>query len=85
MNISVNKNDIIRVGHTAYEENGNTVFVCDIKTANVEEILLRNILLCFGDYEIVETEDVYPNVLDDSEVVIEFTTDLPWEAFLSVA
>ena len=80
MLIHVNKADITRIGHTVYEEEGNTVFVCNPGIAGIEEILLRNILKCFGQYEILDSEDIYPNELDDSEVNIEFTTNLPWEA-----
>lgn len=83
MNLQIEKGDIKNIGHTIYEESGNTVFVCDIRTCNVEEILLRNILKCFGDeFEIIDTEDYWyelPNGEDDVDIV--YFTNLPYDEY----
>lgn len=74
-NLTLEKSDLKKIGHTLFSEDGNVAIVCDLATANIEEILLRNVLKCFGDYKIVSTEDCD----DDS---IEYVTNLPYEAIL---
>ena len=49
MNIEVKKEDIKKIGNTKYNEGGFLAIVCDGDTSNIEEILLRTILKCFGD------------------------------------
>jgi len=79
MNLIVGKEDIKKIGHTTYEEDGNTVIVCSIDTANIEEILLRSILKCFGDeYEIISSKDGY----EDDDIL--FFTNLPFETYMSL-
>ena len=83
MNIEVVKEDIKRIGHTCYNEGGFLAIVCDGDTSNIEEILLRTILKCFGDdYKVIKTEDyIWEN--DEEEVVFEilFITNLPYEVY----
>lgn len=58
MNIQVEKKDIRKIGNTCYNEEGFLAIECDGDTSNIEEILLRSILKCFGDeYKIIETKD----------------------------
>lgn len=57
MNLTLIKHDINRIGNTKYSKNGFLGVICYIETANIEEILLRNILKLFGEYEIIETND----------------------------
>ena len=81
MNLTVEKEDIKKIGHTTYGEGGNTAIICGIDTANIEEILLRNILKCFGnEYEIVSSEDYNGYGEDD----ILFLTNLPFETYMSL-
>ena len=48
--VEVQADDIRKIGGTICEgDNGFTHFLCDTATANIEEILLRSILKCFGD------------------------------------
>ena len=56
--VEVQADDIRKIGGTICEgDNGFTHFLCDTATANIEEILLRSILKCFGDdYRILATE-----------------------------
>ena len=83
MNIEVKKEDIKKIGNTKYNEGGFLAIVCDGDTSNIEEILLRSILKCFGDdYKVIKTEDyIWEN--DEGEVVYEilYVTNLPYELF----
>ena len=83
MNIEVVKEDIKRIGHTCYNEGGYLAIMCDGDTSNIEEILLRSILKCFGDdYKVIKTEDyIWEN--DEGEVVYEilYVTNLPYEIY----
>ncbi len=56
-NLSVTEKDIEKIGHTTCFGNSGVEFYCDLATVNIESILLRSILKCFGDYEIIEESD----------------------------
>lgn len=78
-NISVEKKDLLGVGNTFFSKNGNLVILCDIQTANIEEILLRNILLEFNkEYKIINKEDFE---WQNGDKQIEFITNMPWDEF----
>lgn len=83
MNIEVKKEDIKKIGNTKYNEGGFLAIVCDGDTSNIEEILLRTILKCFGDeYKVIKAEDdIWEN--DEGEVVYDilFITNLPYEIY----
>ena len=83
MNIDVKKEDIKKIGNTKYNEGGFVAIMCDGDTCNIEEILLRSILKCFGDdYKVIKTEDyIWEN--DEGEVVYEilYVTNLPYEIY----
>lgn len=83
MNIDVKKEDIKKIGNAKYNEGGFLAIMCDGDTCNIEEILLRSILKCFGDdYKVIKTEDyIWEN--DEEEVVFEilFITNLPYEVY----
>ena len=83
MNIEVKKEDIKKIGNTKYNEGGFLAIMCDGDTCNIEEILLRSILKCFGDdYKVIKTEDyIWEN--DEGEVVYEilYVTNLPYEIY----
>ena len=83
--VEVKKEDICLIGHTVYNDNGFTTFVCDTDKANYEYLLLRNILKCFGDYKIVDTYEEFENE-DDLLSVIDrvFVTKLPYSTYLSI-
>ena len=88
MNIQVEKEDISKIGYTGYKENGFLAIICNGDTANIEEILLRSILKCFGEeYHIVSSEDyIWQDDEGDGDDVyeIEFITNLPYEMFEKV-
>ena len=83
MNIEVTKEDIKKIGYACYNEGGFLAIVCDGDTSNIEEIMLRTILKCFGDdYKVIKTEDyIWEN--DEGEVVCEilYVTNLPYEIY----
>ena len=84
MNIEVKKEDIKKIGNTKYNEGGFLAIVCDGDTSNIEEILLRSILKCFGDeYKIIKTEVfIWKNEEGEEEVFdILYITNLPYELF----
>ena len=73
--VSFKKSDLKLIGHTCYEESNNLAVVCYLQTCGIEEILLRNILKCFGqEYKIIAKEDA-----DDENVV--YITNLSYEEF----
>ena len=80
-NIQVKKEDIRLIGGATLNVNGNTAFVCDASTCGLEEILLRNILKCFGeDMEIVVTKEDWN---DDCAKLI-YITNLPFETYSEI-
>ena len=84
MTIEVEKEDIRKIGNTWYNENGFLAIICDGDTANIEEILLRSILKCFGEeYHIVSAEDFIweEDDYDEWDFDIEFITNLPYEVY----
>ena len=84
MNIQVEKEDINKIGYTGYKENGFLAIICNGDTANIEEILLRSILKCFGEeYHIVSSEDYIweEDDYDEWDFDIEFITNLPYEVY----
>jgi hypothetical protein len=85
MNLDLIKEDLNRIGNTKYEKNGFLCIICNIKTANIEEILLRNILKLFGEYKILETND-FAWSEEDAEnwkFDIEMLTNMPIEVYNS--
>lgn len=93
MNIEVQKEDIKRIGHTAFkDDDGNSLIICNGDTCNIEEILLRSILKCFGEeYKIVDTEDWIDDTCLDERGEVDFLkikdvlikTNLPFELLLN--
>ena len=83
MKIEVEKKDIMCIGHTFYNENGNLAVICSTETSGIEYILLRNILKCFGEkYKIVAEYDTDSEDIEYSDIVYE--TNLPYSIYLSV-
>ena len=83
MNIEVTKEDIKKIGYACYNEGGFLEIMCDGDTCNIEEILLRSILKCFGDeYKIIKTEDfIWKNEEGEEVYDILYITNLPYELF----
>lgn len=79
-NVVVEFGDIENIGHTMFSENGKLIVLCDAKTANIEHILLRNILSIKG-YSVVSVDDF---VWDNGEVDVQLTTDMDWSEYLQI-
>ena len=89
MEVTVTKTDILNIGHTAFNENGNTAIVCKVDCSGIEEILLRSILKCYGEeYAIIDEYDSWDEDENDEIVKgtedIVFVTNLPYEMFLEI-
>ena len=80
--MKVFKTDLRKIGHTMFPKNGLLTIVCNLETANIEEILLREILLEFGNYHITDSED-FEWEMDGVENII-FYTNLPWDLYLEL-
>ena len=84
MNIEVTKEDIKKIGFACYNEGGFLEIMCDGDTYNIEYILLRSILKCFGDeYKIIETKDFTILGENGEEVIFDilFVTNLPYDMY----
>ncbi len=83
MNIEVTKEDIKKIGFACYNEGGFLEIMCDGDTYNIEYILLRSILKCFGDdYKVIKAEDYIWEDINGEEVYdILFITNLPYEIY----
>lgn len=81
MNIEVTKEDIKKIGYACYNEGGFLAIVCHDDTTEIEEILLRSILKCFGEeYKVIDVKDYVLNEVDevyDGMIV----TNLPYEIY----
>lgn len=83
-NVEVKKEDISLIGHTVYNDNGFTTFICSIDKAKIEYLLLRDILKCFGnEYCIITTGERFKDENDLSTVTDRvFVTNLPFSEYL---
>ena len=86
MNIEVKKEDIKKIGNTKYNEGGFLAIMSDGDTCNIEEILLRSVLKCFGnDYKVIKAEDYIWEDNKGKEVYdILFITNLPYEIYETI-
>ena len=83
MNLDVQKEDIKNIGYAWYNEDGFLAIMCDGDTSNIEEILLRTILKCFGDeYKVIKAEDdIWEDINGEEVYDILFITNLPYEIY----
>ncbi len=77
--MKVYKSDLMNIGHTVYQENGMFTVVCDEKIYQIEEILLREILLEFGNYKITEIFKCECECCRSIDIL--FQTNLPWNLY----
>lgn len=78
--IKLRRSDISKVGHTVYQIEGRAIFICNLETANLEEIILRSILADMG-FVIIESADYFPHGDMNEKPDIEFLTDMPWNEY----
>ena len=77
MNVQVERKDIDNIGHTCYDENGYLAILCSAETCDIEYILLRSILQCFGeDYKIVAEN------CEGLRASVRYITNLPHSIYL---
>ncbi len=83
-NLEVCKDDLKKIGTAFGNDDGMTVFACNLSLQFIEEILLRNILDLYG-YKIVSFGEI-PCGCDDCEDVagIGFGTTMPWEEYTAL-
>ena len=88
--MNVYKEDLLAIAHTYFCEDGNLVCVCRYDELGLQQIILREILKCFGNYSIVKIFDTdnarnkkwyQKTKITDTEYV----TNLPYHLFESVA
>lgn len=79
-NVVVEFDDIEKIGHTMFSENGKLAILCDVRMARIEHILLRNILSIKG-YSVVSVDDF---VWNNGEVDVQFTTDMDWSEYRQI-
>lgn len=79
--LSVYKSDLKKIGGTVHgDDAGKTCFICNVETSNIEEILLREILVLYG-YKINNSVDF---VWESDQIDIEFQTDMPWKEYMAL-
>ena len=83
MNLDLRKEDLNKIGNTKSSKNGFLCIICNSETANIEVILLRNILKLFGEYEILEINDFAwsEEDADNLKFDIEMITNMPKEVY----
>ena len=84
MNLQVKQSDIQGIGYKTINNNGFLTIVTDGSCYGLEDILLRNILRCFGDdYKVTDSYDCErPDEPEDSdEMDVAWDTNLPWEVY----
>lgn len=86
MNIEITKEDIALIGHIGYNENGCAAIVCSHEQSNIEYILLRSILKCFGEqYKVVSFHECFEDIEDLRTIQdVVYITNLPFETYLAV-
>jgi len=76
--MNLEKQDIIRIGFEYHKcANGNLEILSNFREFGIEEILLRNILLEFGNYRITE----YTEYEDEDNVLHGYVTNLPYKLY----
>ena len=83
--IKLLKSDIYRIGDTVNkndEGNCEFVFYDDCNVYEVGYILLRSILLLFGEHMRIVSVEEY--VDEEVGVTIALITNLPWETFVKI-
>ena len=86
MELQLFKEDIRKIGHTLFTEDGKLSVIMDgDNTFPLNIILLRNILLLFGpSYIITDVQEYSPEeqCLEESDMLVR--TNLPWELVVNL-
>ena len=84
MTLQVKQSNIHGIGYKTINNDGFLTIVTDGSCYGLENILLRNILRCFGEqYKITDSYDYErPDEPEDSdEMDVAWDTNLPWEIY----
>jgi hypothetical protein len=84
MYLKVKGKDINNIGYKVFDNEGDLTIVSDGSCYGLEDILLRNILKCFGDdYKVTDSYDYERPVgpEDSREMDVAWDTNLPWEVY----
>ena len=97
--IKVNREDICKIGHTSYNNDGYLTVICSVDTYRLEELFLRKILQCFG-HEYKTTDNYgciceYDETDDTVEISVSmnhrlkmydmsYETNLPYELYQKI-
>lgn len=73
--VVVRFDDLDKIGHAMFEQDGKLHILTKPATAGIESILLRDILAIKG-YSIVAEQDF---IWEDGTTDVEFITDMPYE------
>lgn len=78
--------DLRQIGHTTYSpdiEQKYTSFICNMDTAGVEGLLLREILHLTG-HKITSEEDYWPDGEGTDKIDWQFNTDYPFKDYFAL-
>lgn len=84
MNLQVTRKDIKNIGYKVFDSEGYLTIVTEGLCYGLEDILLRNILRCFGDdYKVTDSYDNerHDEPEDSDERDVAWDTNLPWEVY----
>lgn len=78
------KEDLLHIGGSAYQEDGNCVFVFyeEDSAYGVERIILRNLLKLFGEDYVILSEKEYAD--ERERLSMHVFTNLPWDMYKSI-
>ena len=82
MELQLEKNDLLYIGSTVYQNEGTCVFVFDDADSayGVERIFLRNLLKLFGeDYVILLEEEFWD---EEDRASMHVFTNFPWDEYM---
>ena len=78
--LTLKVSDLKSIGHTIYPVDQEVNFVCSLQTANLEGVILRNIIAHLG-YEMDEGSDSYSKEGVDLPDSVTFATSMPWDEY----
>lgn len=81
-NIKVCKQDILFIGYKAFEKGGFLHILTVLETVGSDRIILRAILVCFGNYQVIDIVEYDGDDALDNDA--EIITNLPWEMYKEI-
>ena len=75
------KTDLLKLGTTAFDTKEGTCIICRCEGSFMETLFIREILLLFGNYQIVKEDDFQ---WENGECDWAVYTNLPWSEYLKL-